>query len=159
MRPSACSSRTRNSSLLSTMRIRRFCIKLQSKESFEERYRADLYENLSPRVRNISETVSGCLCVLCVSLRSLRIFASSAYLCVLCVEKRLVTRRYAENAEKLQSVQLMAKQGKLRTYLEYAPVKLVLATLGRLPAPTAYWIGQSVGKVAYRLAGDLRRTG
>ena len=53
----------------------------------------------------------------------------------------------------------MAKHGKLRTYLEYAPVKFVLATLGRLPPRTAYWIGQSFGRVAYVLAGDLRRTG
>lgn len=53
----------------------------------------------------------------------------------------------------------MAKHGKLRTYLEYAPAKLVLMTLGRMPAPAAYWIGRSLGKIAYRLAGDLRRTG
>src|SRR5215212_7873246 len=53
----------------------------------------------------------------------------------------------------------MAKHGKLRTYLEYAPVKVVLATLGRLPAPVAYSIGRSLGKLAYLLAGDLRRTG
>jgi KDO2-lipid IV(A) lauroyltransferase len=53
----------------------------------------------------------------------------------------------------------MAKHGKLRTYLEYAPVKLVLATLGRLPAPAAYFVGRSMSKIAYLVAGDLRRTG
>jgi KDO2-lipid IV(A) lauroyltransferase len=53
----------------------------------------------------------------------------------------------------------MAKHGRLRTYLEYGPVKLVVTTLGRLPAPAAYWVGRSFGKLAYRLAGDLRRTG
>src|SRR5215213_5602935 len=53
----------------------------------------------------------------------------------------------------------MAKHGKLRTYLEYAPVKLVLAILGRLPPRTAYRVGRSFGKVAYLLAKDLRRTG
>lgn len=53
----------------------------------------------------------------------------------------------------------MAKHGKLRIYLEYAPVKLVLMTLGRLPAPAAYRIGRSFGKIAYLLARDLRRTG
>ena len=53
----------------------------------------------------------------------------------------------------------MAKHGKLRTYLEYAPVKLVLATMGRLPPRMAYRIGESLGKVAYLLARDLRRTG
>lgn len=53
----------------------------------------------------------------------------------------------------------MAKHGKLRTYLEYAPVKLVLAILGRLPPRTAYRVGGSFAKVAYLLAGGLRRTG
>ncbi len=53
----------------------------------------------------------------------------------------------------------MAKHGKLRTYLEYAPAKLVLATLGRLPAPAAYWVGRSIARAAYLVAGDLRRTG
>ena len=53
----------------------------------------------------------------------------------------------------------MAKHGKLRTYLEYAPVKLVLMTLGRLPPRMSYAIGRSIGKVAYILASDLRRTG
>ncbi len=53
----------------------------------------------------------------------------------------------------------MAKHGKLLTNLEYAPVKLVLMTLGRLPPRMSYGIGRSMGKIAYRLAGDLRRTG
>ena len=53
----------------------------------------------------------------------------------------------------------MAKHGKLRTYLEYAPVKFVLATMGRLPPRTAYRVGESLGKVAYLFARDLRRTG
>lgn len=53
----------------------------------------------------------------------------------------------------------MAKHGKLRTYLEYAPAKLVLTTLGHLPPRMAYAIGRSMGKLAYLLAGELRRTG
>lgn len=53
----------------------------------------------------------------------------------------------------------MAKHGKLRNYLEYAPVKLVLMTLGRLPPHRAFRFGESMGKIAYRLGGDLRRTG
>lgn len=53
----------------------------------------------------------------------------------------------------------MAKHSKLRTYLEYAPARLVLATLGHLPAPVAYAIGRSLGKFAYLVAGELRRTG
>src|ERR1044072_2134436 len=53
----------------------------------------------------------------------------------------------------------MAKNGKLQTFLEYAAARSVLTTLGRLPAPAAYAIGRGMGKVAYRLAGNLRRTG
>ena len=53
----------------------------------------------------------------------------------------------------------MAKQGTLQTFLEYAAAKSVLATLGLLPASTAMRLGQSVGKLAYVLAADLRKTG
>ena len=53
----------------------------------------------------------------------------------------------------------MAKHGKLRTFLEYAAVKSVLVGLGQLPPPAAYRVGRSLSKIAYLLAGDLRRTG
>ena len=53
----------------------------------------------------------------------------------------------------------MAKHGKLQTFIEYAAVKTVVVTLSRLPAPAAYRIGRSMGGIAYRLAGELRRTG
>jgi Kdo2-lipid IVA lauroyltransferase/acyltransferase len=53
----------------------------------------------------------------------------------------------------------MAKQGKLQTFLEYAAARSVLGTLGLLPAPVAMRLGQSVGKLAYVLAADLRKTG
>ena len=53
----------------------------------------------------------------------------------------------------------MAKQGKLQTFLEYAAAKSVIATLGHLPASAAIKIGQGLGRVAYCLAGELRRTG
>lgn len=53
----------------------------------------------------------------------------------------------------------MAKPGKLQTFLEYAAAKSVLTTLGLLPAPAAYACGRTMGKLAYALAGDLRRTG
>jgi KDO2-lipid IV(A) lauroyltransferase len=53
----------------------------------------------------------------------------------------------------------MAKHGKLQTFLEYSAAKSVLVTLGRLPAPAAYAAGRAMGKLAYILAGDLRRTG
>ena len=53
----------------------------------------------------------------------------------------------------------MAKQGKLQTFLEYAAAKSILVTLGRLPAPVAMKFGRSMGKLAYVVAADLRRTG
>jgi len=53
----------------------------------------------------------------------------------------------------------MAKQGTLRTFLEYAAARSVLSALGRLPAPAAYGVGRGMGKIAYLLARDLRRTG
>lgn len=53
----------------------------------------------------------------------------------------------------------MAKHGKLQTSLQYAAAKSVLATLGRLPTPAAFRLGRTMGKVAYVLARDLRRTG
>jgi len=53
----------------------------------------------------------------------------------------------------------MAKNGKLRTFLEYAAARSVLSTLGFLPAPAAYHAGRGMGKIAYLLARNLRRTG
>ena len=53
----------------------------------------------------------------------------------------------------------MAKQGKLQTFLEYAAAKSVLSTLGYLPAPAAMAIGKTMGKLAYLLAANLRKTG
>lgn len=53
----------------------------------------------------------------------------------------------------------MAKHGKLRTFLEYAAVKSVLASLGRLPPSAAYTVGCGLGRMAYLFAKDLRRTG
>ena len=53
----------------------------------------------------------------------------------------------------------MAKHGKLRIFLEYAAAKSALTTLGLLPAPAAYAVGRSMGRLAYLLAGELRRTG
>ena len=53
----------------------------------------------------------------------------------------------------------MAKPGKLQTLLEYAAARSVLTSLGLMPAPAAYGVGRAFGKLAYLLAGDLRRTG
>ncbi|HKX82574.1 MAG TPA: hypothetical protein VJL58_00010 [Pyrinomonadaceae bacterium] len=52
----------------------------------------------------------------------------------------------------------MAKAGKLQTFVEYAAAKSVLTTLGGLPAPAAMQIGRAMGRIAYVLAADLRRT-
>src|ERR1051325_3041194 len=53
----------------------------------------------------------------------------------------------------------MAKYSKLRIFLEFAAAKSALSTLGHLPAPAAYGIGRGMGKIAYLLARNLRRTG
>jgi Kdo2-lipid IVA lauroyltransferase/acyltransferase len=53
----------------------------------------------------------------------------------------------------------MAKHGKLQTFVEYSAAKSVLSTLGRLPPPAAFMLGRAMGKLAYVLARDLRRTG
>src|SRR4051812_14582412 len=52
----------------------------------------------------------------------------------------------------------MAKPGKLQTLLEYSAAKSVLTALGLMPAPAAIASGKAIGKLAYRFAGDLRRT-
>jgi KDO2-lipid IV(A) lauroyltransferase len=53
----------------------------------------------------------------------------------------------------------MAKPGRLQTLLEYSAAKSVLTGFGLLPAPAAMALGRGMGKLAYALAGDLRRTG
>jgi KDO2-lipid IV(A) lauroyltransferase len=53
----------------------------------------------------------------------------------------------------------MAKHGKLQTLLQYSAAKCALTSLGLLPAPAAMAVGRAMGKVAYLLARDLRRTG
>ena len=52
----------------------------------------------------------------------------------------------------------MAKAGKLQTFLEYAATRSVVSTLGALPAPAAMDLGRGMSKIAYFLAGELRRT-
>jgi len=53
----------------------------------------------------------------------------------------------------------MAKRGKLQTTLEYAAIRSVLAMLGALPISWSIAVGRSMGRLAYLLAADLRRTG
>lgn len=53
----------------------------------------------------------------------------------------------------------MTKPGKLQTFLEYSAARSALTCLGLLPAPAAYALGRGLARLAYLLAGDLRRTG
>jgi KDO2-lipid IV(A) lauroyltransferase len=53
----------------------------------------------------------------------------------------------------------MAKHSKLQIMLEYAFARAILSTLGVLPRPLAIAVGLGVGRVAFLLPGNLRRTG
>ncbi|HEV7398265.1 MAG TPA: lysophospholipid acyltransferase family protein [Pyrinomonadaceae bacterium] len=53
----------------------------------------------------------------------------------------------------------MAKRGKLQTSLEYAVARSILGALGVLPRSAAVGVGRALGAVAYRIGGNLRRTG
>src|ERR687885_2496651 len=53
----------------------------------------------------------------------------------------------------------MAKKGKAQVYLEYAAARALLSGLGALPRPLSVAAGRALGRVAYALAGGLRRTG
>ncbi|HYJ88622.1 MAG TPA: lysophospholipid acyltransferase family protein [Pyrinomonadaceae bacterium] len=53
----------------------------------------------------------------------------------------------------------MAKPGKLRTWVEYAAARSVLAVLSALPLTWSMRVGRSMGSLAHGLAGDLRQTG
>jgi Kdo2-lipid IVA lauroyltransferase/acyltransferase len=52
----------------------------------------------------------------------------------------------------------MAKSGKLQTFLEYSAARSVLTTFSLLPPSMAMRLGRGMGKLAYTLAGNLRRT-
>ena len=51
----------------------------------------------------------------------------------------------------------MSKKTTVQIWLEYIPVRLVFAVLGILPRKSAVSIGVSLGRIAYRFAGGLRR--
>lgn len=53
----------------------------------------------------------------------------------------------------------MAKPGKLQESLEYALAWTILSGLGVLPRPLAIAVGLTIGRLAYLLPGNLRRTG
>ena len=53
----------------------------------------------------------------------------------------------------------MGKHGKLQTTLEYAAARALIGGLGLLPRPAAVATGRAAGRLAYKFAGGLRRTG
>jgi Kdo2-lipid IVA lauroyltransferase/acyltransferase len=53
----------------------------------------------------------------------------------------------------------MAKQGKIKTNLEYLAARSVLAVFGLLPASVAMASGRILGRLAYFFATNLRKTG
>ncbi|HEV2912638.1 MAG TPA: lysophospholipid acyltransferase family protein [Pyrinomonadaceae bacterium] len=53
----------------------------------------------------------------------------------------------------------MGKHGKVQTAFEYGAARTLLTGLGWLPRPLALAAGQGIGRIAYTLAGRLRRTG
>jgi KDO2-lipid IV(A) lauroyltransferase len=53
----------------------------------------------------------------------------------------------------------MAKKSKTQLFFEYAAARALLSGLGALPRPWAVAAGRGLGRVAYALAGGLRRTG
>jgi len=53
----------------------------------------------------------------------------------------------------------MAKNTKFQIALEYTLAKSMLGSLGLLPRPAAIAVGLGLGRLAYHLPGNLRRTG
>ena len=51
----------------------------------------------------------------------------------------------------------MAKKGTTQIWLEYIPVRMLFGVLGALPRRTAVRAGMFIGRLAYKLAGGLRR--
>lgn len=53
----------------------------------------------------------------------------------------------------------MAKHGKLQSTIEYLAARVIFASLSHLPLPAAMGVGRGIARLAYLLAGRLRRTG
>ncbi|MGI8835599.1 MAG: lysophospholipid acyltransferase family protein [Pyrinomonadaceae bacterium] len=53
----------------------------------------------------------------------------------------------------------MAKHSKLQSALEYSLARVILSSLGALPRRAAITVGVGIGRIAYLLPGNLRRTG
>jgi KDO2-lipid IV(A) lauroyltransferase len=111
------------------MRIRRFSIKLQSIECLRRDISLAVRKSFAARSKYIRKPTG---------LQDLQVVG---------------------NPDNHVILSKMAKQGKLQTFLEYWAARSVLATLGLLPAETAFMLGRALGNIAYALAGDLRKTG
>lgn len=53
----------------------------------------------------------------------------------------------------------MAKRGKLQRWVEYSVARAIFASLNAMPLDWAMKTGQGLGRIAYSVAGHLRRTG
>ncbi len=53
----------------------------------------------------------------------------------------------------------MKKNSSLQSTVEYAATRLLVSGLGAMPRPLAVAVGRGIGRIAYALAGGLRRTG
>ena len=53
----------------------------------------------------------------------------------------------------------MAKHGKLQTSFEFAAARLILFVVGAFPIKQSIRLGGLLGRIAYPLASELRRTG
>lgn len=53
----------------------------------------------------------------------------------------------------------MNKRGRLQTNLEYVTARSLISCLGLLPRPLAVGVGRTMGRIAYRVSRNLRRTG
>lgn len=53
----------------------------------------------------------------------------------------------------------MAKRGELQTAIEYALARCLISGIGLLPRPAALALGLTMGRLAYLVPGNLRRTG
>ena len=51
----------------------------------------------------------------------------------------------------------MAKKSTTQIWLEYIPVRILFGAIGLLPRRAALRVGETIGRIAYRLAGGLRR--
>src|SRR5258706_14719217 len=67
--------------------------------------------------------------------------------------------RYASRLSALTSSRYTAATLRMREWLEYAPVWLLVRTMGALPRPLARALGKAIGRAAYSLWPRLKSVG